>query len=93
MYSTIITAPKIKESRFKPPTFAIAGMKPFPMALKCSSLIIIVPVFSVTRSSAPLKMSIPAREATKDGIPNWATNKPLNKPTMMPNTKIIGMVM
>ncbi|MNE66668.1 hypothetical protein D3C80_1622300 [compost metagenome] len=92
MNSAIIMAPIINDNRFKPPTVAIAGMNPLPIALKCSSLTIIVPVFSVTRSNAPLKINIAAREATNEGIPICATKKPLNNPIIIPNTKMSGMV-
>ncbi|MNE69011.1 hypothetical protein D3C80_1647070 [compost metagenome] len=64
-----MTAPIIRESKFNPPILAISGMNPLPIALKCSSLTIIVPVFSVTRSNAPLKINIAAKEATNEGMP------------------------
>ncbi|MNE62496.1 hypothetical protein D3C80_1577790 [compost metagenome] len=92
MNRIMISTPTISDSRFKLPTLASAGINPLPMALKLSSFTIIVPVFSVTRSSAPRKISMPASEATKEGMPICATRNPLNKPTTIPITRMIGIV-
>ena len=79
-------------STWRLPIFTKSGINPFPIALNALFEITIVPVPSVTISSAPLNTSIAARDATKAGIPIFATKNPVKVPVIVPNTRTKSIV-
>ena len=68
-----------------------SGMNPFPIALNIGSLITIVPVPIVTRSSAPRKIKPAAMVETKAGTPSLATGVAVSIPASIPKTITAGM--